>query len=230
MKIDMHVHSVYSPDSTMELRKIAKIAAKVKINGIALTDHNTMRGVQKAKRIFRDKGLTLIPGVELRNNKTDYLIYFVEDEKILMIKNIFEIIDYVHESGGIIGIAHPFRNGYVLPDKEVIEKLDTVEIFNAKNLPKYDELAKKLKNEFCKKPTGGSDAHIYPYIGLGYTIFENDSAYQCLIKNRISIGGRYPNKILRMRDRLSAAKYMPTERKRYYISHPHVTINKILKR
>ena len=230
MKIDMHVHSVYSPDSTMELRKIAKIAAKVKINGIALTDHNTMRGVQKAKRIFRDKGLTLIPGVELRNNKTDYLIYFMDDEKILKIKDIFEIIDYVHESGGIIGIAHPFRKGYLLPPKEVLKKLDTIEIFNAKNLPTYDNLAKKLKDEFCKTPTGGSDAHIYPYVGLVYTIFEYDDAYHCLIKNCTSIEGRYPNKILRMRGMLSAAKYMPIERKRYYISHPLFAIKKISKK
>ena len=226
----MHVHSSYSPDSTMELKRIAKMAIKAKINGIALTDHNTMRGIKKAKEIFREVSLTLIPGAELRNNRTDYLIYFVNDEKILKIKDIFEIIDYVHESGGIIGIAHPFRKGYVLPDKEVIEKLDTVEIFNAKNHPKYDELAKKLKNEFSKTPTGGSDAHIYPYIGLGYTIFEGDDAYQCLIRNCVSVEGRYPNKILRIRGMLSAAKYMPVERKKYYISHPHIAIGKILKR
>ena len=226
----MHVHSSYSPDSTMKLRKIAKMAIKVKIDGIAITDHNTMKGIKKARDIFKEKSLILIPGVELRNNRTDYLIYFLEDEKILKIKDIFEIIDYVHESGGIIGIAHPFRKGYVLPDRKIMEKLDTVEIFNAKNHPKYDELAKQLKNEFLKTPTGGSDAHIYPYIGLGYTIFDNDDVYQCLIKNRVSIKGNYPNKILRIRGMISAAKYMPADRKRYYLSHPMIAVSKILKK
>ena len=227
-KIDMHVHSEYSYDSEMNLKKMAKVVKKRKLDGIALTDHNTFAGVKKAKEIFKEQNLIVVPGVELRNNRTDYLIYFIEDEKILKMKNTFDIIDYAHDNGALVGIAHPYRRGYRLPEPEIIEKLDLIEIFNAKNKREYDEKAKKLKEKYKKTPTGGSDAHIYSYLGLGYTMMGLDDVYDSLLKKNVTVIGDYPSKLLRLRNMSSSLKYMPTERKRYYLIHPLIVLRKIL--
>ena len=49
MKYDLHVHSRYSYDGILSPEEIVKIAIKKGLNGIAITDHNTIRGSQEAK-------------------------------------------------------------------------------------------------------------------------------------------------------------------------------------
>jgi len=44
MKHDLHIHSKYSSDGILEPERIVKIAIKRGLNGIAVTDHNTIKG------------------------------------------------------------------------------------------------------------------------------------------------------------------------------------------
>ena len=44
MKYDLHIHSKYSSDGIMDVKDIMKIAIKRGLNGIAITDHNTIKG------------------------------------------------------------------------------------------------------------------------------------------------------------------------------------------
>ena len=43
-KIDLHVHTSYSPCSTLSVRTIEAVARKRGLDGIAITDHNTLEG------------------------------------------------------------------------------------------------------------------------------------------------------------------------------------------
>ena len=42
MKYDLHIHLKYSSDGVLDPEKIVKIAAKRGLNGVAITDHNTI--------------------------------------------------------------------------------------------------------------------------------------------------------------------------------------------
>ncbi|AGB04690.1 putative metal-dependent phosphoesterase, PHP family [Aciduliprofundum sp. MAR08-339] len=225
----MHVHSEYSFDSKMKIKTIAKITKKRGLDGIALTDHNTLKGIKNAKETFRNYGLMLIPGVELRVEKTDYLIYFIEEEALLKIKEVNDIIDYVKENNGIIGVAHPYRRGYNLPHRNILERLDVVEVFNARNTFNENAMAENLVKKLNKTPTAGSDAHIYSYIGLGYIIC-GDDIKECLLKNKVRIAGEYPTRYMKMHNKLKAAQYMPSTKKRYYLTHPYTAFKKLLKK
>ena len=44
MKIDPHIHSIYSGDSNSQVKDILKQAQKVGLNAIAISDHNTVKG------------------------------------------------------------------------------------------------------------------------------------------------------------------------------------------
>ena len=50
MKFDLHIHSKYSHDGVMEPKKIVDIAIKKKLDGIAITDHDTIRGGLESKK------------------------------------------------------------------------------------------------------------------------------------------------------------------------------------
>jgi len=55
MKYDLHIHSKYSYDGILEPRDIVKIAIKRGLDGIAITDHNTVKGALEAKKYEYDK-------------------------------------------------------------------------------------------------------------------------------------------------------------------------------
>ena len=51
LKLDLHIHSKYSFDSLLSVEKIIKTAEKKKLDGIAICDHNSLKGGLKAKKI-----------------------------------------------------------------------------------------------------------------------------------------------------------------------------------
>ena len=52
---DLHIHSKYSYDGILEPKDIVKIAIKKGLDGIAITDHNTVKGALEAKKYEYDK-------------------------------------------------------------------------------------------------------------------------------------------------------------------------------
>ncbi len=79
-----------------------------------------------------------------------------------------EIIDAIHEAGGIAVLAHPgFYNNFELLD-ELVEKgkLDGVEVYHPENTPEQQEMLLKIAKKNGLVVTGGSDFHgafnVYP--------------------------------------------------------------------
>ncbi|HOP75409.1 MAG TPA: PHP domain-containing protein [Bacillota bacterium] len=65
---DLHIHSSYS-DGTLTPAELVEHAVEIGLDGIALTDHDSVDGIPEAIRAAREKNLQLIPGVEIT---TDY--------------------------------------------------------------------------------------------------------------------------------------------------------------
>lgn len=66
--IDLHTHSTES-DGTLTPQELMQLAADTGLSAIALTDHDTIGGLAKAKPIAESLGIELVPGIEL---STDY--------------------------------------------------------------------------------------------------------------------------------------------------------------
>ncbi len=66
--IDLHTHSTES-DGTLTPAELMQLAADIGLSAIALTDHDTVSGLNKAKPVAEQLGLELVPGIEL---STDY--------------------------------------------------------------------------------------------------------------------------------------------------------------
>jgi len=185
LKIDLHVHSKYSFDSLMKVDKIIKIAIRRGLNGIAITDHNTMEGIFKAVKANKNHEFKIIPASEISTNIGDIIGYFITDE--IKYKDALEVIDEIKGQGGIAVLAHPYKRMRTYP-AQLIEKLDAIEGFNARienktRLKKAWELAKKHRLPM----TAGSDAHFYFEIGHGMSIFRNASDLEG-IKKKIRQG------------------------------------------
>ena len=55
MKYDLHIHTKYSACSNLEPLTILRAAKKRKIDGIAVTDHNSLKGAIAVSRLNKDK-------------------------------------------------------------------------------------------------------------------------------------------------------------------------------
>ena len=64
MAVDLHAHSTAS-DGTERPSEVVRLAARAGLSAVALTDHDTLGGVEEARAEAEDHGIELIPGTEL---------------------------------------------------------------------------------------------------------------------------------------------------------------------
>lgn len=64
IQYDLHTHSTAS-DGTLPPAELVKAAAAAGVDVMALTDHDTLAGLDEARQMAGQQGLRLIPGVEI---------------------------------------------------------------------------------------------------------------------------------------------------------------------
>lgn len=64
-KVDFHMHSSFSNDGDYAPKELLSLANKAGLKAIAVTDHNTTRGVSEAIREGQSLGIEVVPAVEL---------------------------------------------------------------------------------------------------------------------------------------------------------------------
>lgn len=74
--VDLHVHSNAS-DGTLTPKEVVKAAAKAGLSAFALTDHDTVQGVDEAIKAASNLNLEVIPGVEISTRYKEKEIHIV---------------------------------------------------------------------------------------------------------------------------------------------------------
>src|SRR5262249_36213008 len=91
MYADLHLHTNFS-DGTYTPEELASQAAKQKLAAIALTDHDTVEGCERAANACRALEIEFIPGTELTaeqaENEIHILGYFLDTHNPLFLSNI----------------------------------------------------------------------------------------------------------------------------------------------
>ena len=64
MSIDLHTHSWFS-DGTKSPTELVELASKTGVSALAITDHDTMDGVDEAMAVAAEYGVEVIPGLEV---------------------------------------------------------------------------------------------------------------------------------------------------------------------
>jgi len=189
MKIDMHIHTAYSPDGMVAPVDVLKIAKKLGLSAVAITDHNEIKGALKAKNA---KIINVIVGEEVSTSGGHVLAYNIQS-LIPRGLSVGETIDMIHDEGGIAVIAHPYRFWSGVGEKETlnnIDKVDGIEIFNARSKKKDNEKARALWSKNAQKLfTAGSDAHFSDELGRAGLIYECDDVFDCIRNNTARVFG-----------------------------------------
>jgi len=164
MSFDLHVHSVYSLDSLMHPKTIVKIAKKVMLNGLAITDHDTIKGALAVSKLA-PSSMIAIAGCEISTALGHVTGLFLNEE--IKTRDPLEVLDKIRAQGGVSVIAHYFKDNSVKDEKfkEMLTKIDAIEILNSRTpMPSANVIGElKLLNKIF---LAGSDAHLPYEIGL----------------------------------------------------------------
>jgi hypothetical protein len=189
--IDFHVHSCYSFDSLLKPGSIIKTAKKRGLSGIAVTDHDTIRGGVETLKLAKDEeDFVVIVGAEIKTNIGDLIGIFLEQE--IKSREFFKVVNEIKQQGGIVILPHPYRTFDSLDslDGEVIDSIDLIEGFNARVKSNVLNLkAREFALKAGKPIAGGSDAHFAHEIGNGRTLFNNIPLQQDAIRAAL-LGGK----------------------------------------
>ena len=69
LKMDSHIHSEYSPDSSSKIDDIIKKAKMENIDVIAISDHNTVDGTDEVLKKTRNTDILAIPSIEISSTQ-----------------------------------------------------------------------------------------------------------------------------------------------------------------
>jgi predicted metal-dependent phosphoesterase TrpH len=175
IKLDLHLHSKYSEDGNGSPKEIIKILKKRGLQGMSITDHNTLEGNLKALKVA-PKDFIVIPGVEI-STLDGHIIALNINETVEKNLSIEETVDRIIDLGGVTIVPHLFRNMSGIKKENLLkikDKLSVIEVFNSCSTPQTNLKTAKIAKEMKLGGTGGSDSHEPEYTGLGYTRFNTD--------------------------------------------------------
>ena len=187
MKVDLHIHSCFSPDSYSKPKNIIEAAKKKGLSGIAVTDHYTIKGGLEALKANQDPNFQVIVGMEAKTDCGDLIGLFLTKE--LVSHKALEVIDEIHAQGGIAVLPHPLRSHELT--EEILKKVDAIEVFNAGTKPEQNEQAIELAKKYAKPMLCGSDAHFLSEVGRCQNIFSSNDIKKEILNGDIKLETNY---------------------------------------
>ena len=186
LKIDLHVHTCYSTDAFTTLKEAVFYAKRQGLDGVAITDHNTIEGALRTKK-RRTEDLVLIPGIEVSTMK-GHMLGLNITEAIPEGLEPSETAEIIRETGGIAVAAHPsmlMKNSLRSRTLQKGIRLDAIEVVNSASLPFFlsTYLNRRIAMGLGLPQTGGSDSHIPETIGLAYTLIDADPDVEEIVRS-----------------------------------------------
>lgn len=194
MKLDLHIHSTYSRDASASPREIMEHAKRIGLDGLAITDHNALKGSLEAGALSKDLGLVVLRGVEISAQEGHVLAYGVS-ELVPKGLTMSETVERIRAAGGIAVAAHPrrFPSGMGL-ELAMTGEFDAIEVINGGSSRRSNALARRVAEGRRSPIIAGSDAHELEQVGKAFTVIDDasseDEVISMISKGLSKVGGR----------------------------------------
>ena len=180
-RADLHIHTRFS-DGWPSPVQVVEQAARLGLDVIAVTDHDTVEGALRAADYAsrREGGPHVIVGEEVTTREGHVVGLFLET-RIRPGLSAAASVDAIHGQGGLAFAAHPFwrtqrqaRDGRVrgVGWRAAALDFDAIEVENSTpGFYLFNQMAERLNQEVRLAALGNSDAHILDAVGRSYTSF-----------------------------------------------------------
>jgi predicted metal-dependent phosphoesterase TrpH len=169
---DLHLHTSWSHDCTVEVEDLLDHAEAQGLGAIAVTDHNVFGGALEAVELARGRDLIVIPGEEVKTDDQGEVIGLFLREEIPRGLPFGDTIAAIREQGGLVYLPHPFDRLHAIPDPVTLHRhlgeIDVFEVYNSRLLfETYNDEALRFARKYNLVAGAGSDAHVLPGVGTG---------------------------------------------------------------
>lgn len=167
IKIDLHVHSMYSADSIIKPEELPTYARKRGLDGVAVTDHDRL---DSSVKISREVDFLILSGMEI-SSLDGHIVGLNVKEAVRKGMSADETVDKIHNAGGIAIACHPSSLFKGSLGQHTSSKFDAIEVINSSSIPfRYSvKHSQEIASRLSIARVAGSDAHYAPEIGSAYT-------------------------------------------------------------
>lgn len=170
--VDLHMHTSWSHDCSIEPQALVDHAESEGLGGIAVTDHNVFGGALEVVELARRRKLIVIPGEEVKTDNQGEIIGLFLKEEIPRGMTFADTIAAIREQDGIVYIPHPFDRMHAIPSAATLHRhlpdIDVLEVYNARLLfEAYNDEALRFQRKYGLLAGAGSDAHVLQGVGTG---------------------------------------------------------------
>lgn len=123
-KIDLHVHTTAS-DGTMSPKEVVSLATMLGLKAIALTDHDTMAGLQEAGEAAELMGISVVPGIEISSEyqgKEVHVLGYFLDPEAQMLKDYIQWVGQSRKTRNEKILEKLQKKGYDITLEQLEEK------------------------------------------------------------------------------------------------------------
>ncbi len=172
MVCDLHMHTSWSHDCSIEPADLVAHAVAQGLGAIAITDHNAFGGGLAAVEAARGTGLFVVPGEEVKTDNQGEVIGLFLKEEIPRGMSFADTIGAIREQGGLVYLPHPFDRMHAIPGPATLHRhladIDVFEVYNARLLFEgYNDEALRFARKYNLTMAAGSDAHVLQGVGTG---------------------------------------------------------------
>ena len=171
MIIDLHVHeSLYSACADMTLEEAVTAARFYGLDGICITDHDSMEIRNDAAEYLRSVTFPVFIGAEVTTADGHIIALGLHSlpEYVPSRLPTQDFINHVNAQGGFCFAAHPFRRPAPAEGRflDSVQGLHGIEVYNGGNSrPKSNIMAGDACRRLGLVPVAGSDAHEVDALG-----------------------------------------------------------------
>jgi len=169
---DLHMHTSWSHDCTVEPADLIMYAEAIGLGAIGVTDHNVLGGALEAAELARGHELLVIPGEEIKTDGQGEVIGLFLESEIPRGMSFAHTVTAIKEQGGLVYVPHPFDRLHSIPDAATLHRhladIDVFEVYNARLLfEAYNDEAVRFAHKYNLTVGAGSDAHVLQGVGTG---------------------------------------------------------------
>ncbi|HJU48138.1 MAG TPA: PHP-associated domain-containing protein, partial [Gaiellaceae bacterium] len=170
--VDLHMHTRWSHDCSIEPAELIDHAEAIGLGGIAVTDHNVFGGAVETVELAQGRDLVVVPGEEVKTDGQGEVIGLFLEEEIPRGMPFAETIAAIREQGGVVYLPHPFDRLHAIPDPATLHRhladIDVLEVYNARLLrDAFNDEALRFARKYRLLQAAGSDAHVLQGVGTG---------------------------------------------------------------
>jgi predicted metal-dependent phosphoesterase TrpH len=221
MRIDLHNHTAYSPDSVNRLVDYEIAYREGRFDLIAVTDHRTTDGALR----FRDSAtFPMIVGQEVGTAEGEIIGLYIE-RTIPRGLSPDETIARIRDQGGLVYVPHPFLRGIrrALSLSVLLRLVPHIDIIEVNNggipVPWPNQRAAAFAREQGLLAGAGSDAHVPCEIGVAAINVSGlaavpttpEALLEALRQGELAIDRR-PPLLRRVRERLALLRQLSKRR------------------